>query len=225
MVIFTAQTGHPKDNTVNTFHFTTPTASGEVDSQAVFDALVASVKDFFDTGATGPSGGAVLNPPRAFFTSVAITPTVTIKVYRCETEIALGLSAEPLYTTTFNLGAMDAGAPYPAEVAVCASFRHAPTDPAYPAASQRGRIYIGNLSSTQAGGVTGGRCYVGSGFRDVLCGQMKKLAAVTTAGIDWVVWSHKLAQAFPITAGWVDDAFDTQRRRGEDAATRTLWAA
>ena len=224
-VIFTAQTGHPKDNIVNTWHFTTPTASGEVDTQAVFDALVAAVKDFYDTAVVFGSVGGGGVPVRSFVTSVALQPTVTVKIYRCETEIALGLSAEPLFTTTFTLGAMASGAPYPAEVAICASFKSTPTDPAYPAACQRGRVFVGGLDSAQAGGVASGRVYVGAGFRDVLCGAMKRLANVNAQGINWIVWSHKLHQAFPVTAGWVDDAFDTQRRRGPDAGSRTLWTA
>jgi len=28
-----------------------------------------------------------------------------------------------------------------------------------------------------------------------------------------------------VTAGWVDNAFDTQRRRGEDASSRLSWNA
>jgi hypothetical protein len=30
---------------------------------------------------------------------------------------------------------------------------------------------------------------------------------------------------YPVTAGWVDNAFDTQRRRGKDPTARTLFDA
>lgn len=39
----------------------------------------------------------------------------------------------------------------------------------------------------------------------------------------WVIWSEKLEQSFAVAGGWVDNAWDTQRRRGMPATTRTLW--
>jgi hypothetical protein len=55
--------------------------------------------------------------------------------------------------------------------------------------------------------------------------------ARTTENVTWVMVSGggTVAPIDPpgakvITAGWIDDAFDTQRRRGRDASSRTLWS-
>jgi hypothetical protein len=39
----------------------------------------------------------------------------------------------------------------------------------------------------------------------------------------WSVWSRKNANTKLVTGGFVDNAFDTQRRRGEKASGRQTW--
>jgi hypothetical protein len=41
---------------------------------------------------------------------------------------------------------------------------------------------------------------------------------------DWCVWSVADQIAVPVANGWIDNAFDVQRRRGVDYTSRTLWA-
>jgi hypothetical protein len=41
----------------------------------------------------------------------------------------------------------------------------------------------------------------------------------------WVVWSEADQDAGSVFDGWIDNAFDTQRRRGVQASSRTTWVA
>jgi hypothetical protein len=91
-----------------------------------------------------------------------------------------------------------------------------------PRASRRGRIYLGPFCNM--GVVTDpvtGRTSVPTQMQT----DIKQAAhALRVAEPGWCVWSRKLADAFPVVGGWVDDAWDTQRRRGEDPISRSLWA-
>jgi len=119
--------------------------------------------------------------------------------------------------------------PYPSEVACCLSFRGALTS-GTPAGRRRGRIFVGPLN-------------VNSGFMEVATGHMRPVQTLMTAltaganrmadnltalGFTWVVYSETQraggdahAGVTPITYVWADNAFDTQRRRGIRASTRT----
>jgi hypothetical protein len=50
-------------------------------------------------------------------------------------------------------------------------------------------------------------------------------AAFTALTLDttWSVWSEANQTASPVRDGWVDDAWDTQRRRGLDSSARTTF--
>jgi hypothetical protein len=48
--------------------------------------------------------------------------------------------------------------------------------------------------------------------------------ASDTSGPRWCVLSQVDAQLKIVTAGWVDNAFDTVRKRGERADVRYSWA-
>jgi hypothetical protein len=39
------------------------------------------------------------------------------------------------------------------------------------------------------------------------------------------VWSQVDQFAVEVDNGWIDNAFDTQRRRGQQVSTKTLWNA
>jgi hypothetical protein len=48
--------------------------------------------------------------------------------------------------------------------------------------------------------------------------------ASTSLAVTWVVVSQVGIEANVVTAGWCDNAFDTQRRRGNDPSARDTWA-
>jgi len=45
----------------------------------------------------------------------------------------------------------------------------------------------------------------------------------TAGGWDWVVYSPTNGNTVNVDNGWVDNAFDTQRRRGLAVTARTNW--
>lgn len=223
-VTIPSPTGVPKDAVQNTFHFTTPTATGTPSTTAELEAIRDAIVGFYDTphDANPYLAGTGSLRLTIMFNGLTISPTLVIKIYHCETEIAVGASPEPIITYTVSITAFaGTGAPLPTEVAACLSFRST-IDTSLPAARQRGRIFLGPLDGNCAT-VTANHVVVAPGVRAVMCAAGAYLRGFATAGIDWVVWSHTALQAFPVTAGWADNAFDTQRRRGTAATTRTLW--
>lgn len=226
VVVWNSLTGVPADRQINTFHFTTTTPSNLPSTVLELEAMRDAVIEFFtaDTDRTTVGGAAGGEPLTKWFAGIVLSPTIQIRIYRCETEVAVGASAEPIIVyehTIGGLATMPNTQPLPEEVSCCASFMGTP-DSGYPIARQRGRIYLPTLLN-QVLVVAGARTTVGLTTRQDIAASMKRLALEETAGIDWVVWSHTGLQAFPVTRGWVDDAFDSQRRRGPEASARTPW--
>lgn len=96
----------------------------------------------------------------------------------------------------------------PREVALCLSFyaeRNLPR--------QRGRIYLGPLQS-------------GLGARPILqtmnfaLDLAEGIAGIGGVDVDWQVFSPTDQQGRSVTAAWVDDEWDTQRRRGRKSTQR-----
>jgi hypothetical protein len=53
--------------------------------------------------------------------------------------------------------------------------------------------------------------------------ELQQSIAALGTGYDWCVYSPTSNMLFPISQIWVDDAWDTQRRRGVKATTRTTY--
>jgi len=112
----------------------------------------------------------------------------------------------------------------PPETAVCLSYRAA-YQSGLPKASQRGRIFLGGIGNACIDAAVGVDFpVVNAGFRNDI-GVFANNLITDFADVDWtwVVYSRKLNQSFPVVGGWVDNALDTQRRRGVTATTRTNW--
>ena len=137
----------------------------------------------------------------------------------------------PLSTTNCNLPAATVGAAgYPSEVSITLSF-HADytTIPEHigstrPRARYRGRVYLGpmgeNSGFTQT---TGGRwTVVAASALTTITGAASTLLHVSSLG--WSVFSRKNWALYPVIGGWVDNAFDVQRRRGTAASAKSLWS-
>lgn len=126
----------------------------------------------------------------------------------------------PFATTTFTRTSMPAGDPLPSEVCVCLSFQGLKAAGA-PQARRRGRIYIGTLgvNANQLGMVKP------AFITAVTAGAAAFKTAVTAvpSPVYWAIWSVTEEQAVPVLNGWVDNAFDIQRRRGVDPTTRTTF--
>jgi hypothetical protein len=133
----------------------------------------------------------------------------------------------PVHDSSWTLGAAAVGAlDLPSEIAVCNSFHDATnlgegghTGPR-PASRHRGRNYIGPLNDLAVD--NDGVPHVLEAFRLAITGAASS-DDINTGNVTWSVWSRKNAAMYAVTAGFVDDAFDVQRRRGEKASTRTVW--
>jgi hypothetical protein len=86
---------------------------------------------------------------------------------------------------------------------------------------QRGRVHIGPLKTTvaeQPDGIVRPKPLVRTDL-----GEAAGALASLTSSVRWGVLSQADGVILEVTAGWVDDSFDTIRSRGEDSTTRTLW--
>jgi hypothetical protein len=109
---------------------------------------------------------------------------------------------------------------YPAEVALCLSYRGsllAGTNPR----RRRGRIYLGPLSNSGIAAISSGDSRPLAAVMTYVADAGKRLMDANSAtNVEWVVFSKAGQERTSVQHVWVDDAFDTQRRRGADPTTR-----
>lgn len=214
-VRFPYNTSLPRDVATNTFHF-----SGSASRASMATTAQGWITDFYNN----------LHSPGTVRISDYISQIVTRNL--CETrfyDLADAIPRSPFSQVTWTLGTgSGSSSNLPAEVAIVASFRGIPQS-GTPMSRRRGRIYIGplNLVAVASGGATqDGR--PATSFRQAIAyaGKAMSDASLATGGAcEWAVYSPTTALAVPVAAGFVDDAFDTQRRRGEVATTRQTWTS
>lgn len=200
-VIFSGMSGQPEDVFTNTFYFHNNNFGGTHDSVA--DQLRDDLSEFYTVNATNVTGGVSIVSRLA---GAVLNTSAEVRVYD------LGQAA-PRYPKirTFPLTGAAATA-LPSEVAACLSYVGGQNQPRY-----RGRIYLGPLA-TAAGSVVDGRQSLSSGFIIGALGAAYRL--MQKPSFEWCVYSPTDNAMRVITGAWMDDAFDTQRRRGEKAQSR-----
>jgi hypothetical protein len=207
----------PEDYVTNTWHF---------------DADDAGI-----TATDAEHGDAVHDLLQAFYTvaggelfPVEVGPTATLKVY----DMRDPEPRVPFWTDTISLPP-GTGSMLPAEVALCMSFR-ASVVSGQSAARRRGRVFLGPVR-------TGAGAVVASQHRPTnpVLTNIATAAGVLIDGKDavpgvkvkWSVYSPTTAaevgvsldDAFnDVVAGWLDNAWDTQRRRGPEASSRVVFS-
>jgi hypothetical protein len=196
-------TALPKDRVVNTFHFVSQaTPPGPTE----FNDVAAAVKNFYDGVHFTSSGVAAILSSR-------ITGTYTLKVFNLDDpEPRVPVHLEVVASTAFSA----AGPPLPTEVAICGSYQAAASSGS-PQARRRGRIYIGPLPQA---------CVTSTGMvrtNEQLIIRRAMRALVNDTATNWAVYSRRDNAGYLVSNGWVDDAFDIQRRRGVSALVRSLW--
>lgn len=88
----------------------------------------------------------------------------------------------------------------------------------------RGRIYLGPLGQTcMSGGPTGEDVILTVAFTDAVSNSAIRLRDQVAVDVTWVQYSRKDDAFAPVVGGFVDNRFDTQRRRGADATVRVVW--
>lgn len=220
-VQFEHLSGLPVDRIINTFTFVTASAWTATD----LDNIETALKAFYNTSAPPATS------PVAWWMAPCLSRVVPM--YFRHYDIDGNLDGSPAGSPVRQggsatvLGVAGQTSGLPAEVSCALSF-HSPygTDVEFgpgtrPRARDRGRVYIGPLGA----GVLSSDATTKRSKIDVPVQQSIVYAGqrlMTDASTTWCVWSRKNASVSPVNGVWVDDAFDTQRKRGEKATTRIV---
>lgn len=201
----------PEDSFINVFHFDADDGNSE---EECLDAIKLGLTNFY-----GQVGPAIMSSHAG--------DNATVKYY----DMRDAKPRQPLRTDTFAL-TVGGTAPYPNEVALCVSFS-ADVASGEKAARKRGRVFIGPIGG-QGQTTTGGETRPTTTTLDTIAtaaGNMAQGLDVTIGSVKWAVFSPTMLatgstidEAFnDVTHGWIDNAFDTQRRRGAAATARRTW--
>jgi len=127
-----------------------------------------------------------------------------------------------IYTNTIALTLGTANA-LPDEVAICMSY-HGTFPAGQVRARRRGRIYLGPLTLGISGTSVNSNRPSATAVSNIATAADTLLTASAAEPWNWVVYSPTGDSDTPVVGGWVDDAFDTQRRRGVRPLSRTLFS-
>jgi hypothetical protein len=204
----------PADYITNTFYFDGDDTLGE-DTDAEYHSAVQNLLTTFYQAIDQD-----LFPE-------SISSPATVKVY----DMRDALPRVPELTFTIAL-TPSVNRALPHETAICLSFQGDPVS-GVTQARRRGRVFLGPLAQSILT-TDPGPPYVSSTIRTTIANA----AATLENGLDTAVGSHvswavysptldvteTIDDAFnDVTNGWVDNAFDTQRRRGQAPTARTTW--
>lgn len=151
----------------------------------------------------------------------------------------------PIFSDTMTLAeAANSAVQMPSECAIVVTLRGAgwqtalvdvpggapgPAGNTHPRARLSGRLYVGPLCDTANNSKVAGsgpaqvNPTVGTALLDAIQDVYDQLAAASES-LTLCVWSRAASLFTGVTHAQVDNAFDTQRRRGQDATTRTTRA-
>lgn len=88
-----------------------------------------------------------------------------------------------------------------------------------PRARRRGRIYVGPLNTFALTNDANGKPTVSGALVTTIVEAQESVSDSNAH----VVWSRVEQDTHQVIGGWVDNEFDTQRRRGNEANARTTW--
>lgn len=203
--------GLPEDEVVQTFYFRAPDGTGH---EAAYDAVETVLTSFY--GVVDGMFPANVDSP------------ATVKMYDMN-------DAEPRAAHRVQTIGLtpSAGTPLPSEIALVLSYQGF-IGSGDIAARLRGRLYMGPLKNDLAD-FTGGESRPSAAALDQLAAGGEALLAGTAVGGGMLKWqqyspttaaepggTQDLAMA-DVTQGYVDDAWDVQRRRGISPTRREPW--
>lgn len=201
-VVIPASSAVPADACVNNWGFQTPATD-----TATFTAITTALKTFYDAWSGYRATGMNWQAARAKFYNMS-DPKPRV----------------PLSDTVIGLSSAVQTSTLPREVACCLSFQIQRAS-GVNMRRGRGRVYLGPFALT-AQTSTSGR--PDNNFMTALrtAAQAMLDAAVTDPAYEWAIVSEAsgTAVALPVHDGWIDDAFDTQRRRGIAPSSRVVFS-
>lgn len=127
----------------------------------------------------------------------------------------------PVRETNWDFSTAPTGAPLPPEVSLTVSFQGERVS-GLPQARRRGRIFVGPLSTSilkNDGRVADARL---TNFNNVMDTFLTASKAATTWR--WQIFSRTSDGFIDVDNGWVDNEFDTQRRRGRPYTSRLVYS-
>lgn len=204
--------GLPEDACINVWHFRCVNTDPEGDRQAI----VAGLDTFYNSLAD-------------LFTSNTMTGTLTFKFYDLQDDPP----RTPIQTTVMDPMTLPGGDGLPTECSIVLSIEGAPLSGTI-RARRRGRLFLGPFNTGVTTTVTG-YVYVSPSTIGTILDAANELAISGFPNYVWAVFSPTTAGAEPwsdlaiedattnVAGGWVDNAFDTQRRRGTLASTRSTF--
>lgn len=206
-VVFPYFSNLPTDVWTNTLHFTTATP---IPIEDCADAITPLLSTFYDAIYTEMGGMA----------SYCVPANAHVNWYDLAAPPPRVPLTRPLsVTVTAGLTSI------PTECSIVLSFQGDPVS-GQPQARRRGRIYLGGLvqaAFTASGAATFPT--INAALRTAIGLQAEALRdAAALALCRWAVWSTTDELPVVITNGWIDNTPDTQRRRGVDPSSRTLWS-
>lgn len=206
-VVLPHDSGLSKDVITNTWHFNTYAGTAAANAQTVRTRLAA-----FYTGTPLAEGG----PWTAFMGAHLGPGLITVKVY----DLLDPEPRVPVHTGTFDITTEAGGSQLPAEVALCLSFQAQPAS-GVAQARRRGRVYLGPFDSTAL--AADGR--PGTSVIARIRSAASVLLNANDANLRWAVYSKASEPdtGYDVHNGWVDNAWDTQRRRGLAPLTRVTF--
>jgi len=197
-VILGSDSALPKDVSVNTFHFDTTVPYDTASAQSVIDRL----RVFYNAIKSDLS--QTLNPALC-----------TVKIY----DLSDIKPRVPREHQSLNLDLVG-NSSHPREVALVLSFEAARQSGSVQR-RRRNRVYLGPLSVI--GTVSGADFRPPTALLDEIASAAGTLKANASLGIQWVIRSQVGNFVAPVANGWLDNAFDTQRRRGADPTSRSTF--
>jgi len=191
-----AESGMAADNATNTLYFRADNLNALVSVEVATQAFYTDLAALF---------GSYLKD----------VDNVTFKAY----DMANPEPRVPVRTGTFNVPETQ-DVILPTEVAMVLSFQAAKIS-GQPQARRRGRIYVPFVRGPALGNDSRPTTAAIGLLR--VAGENLLAASVAATTWDWVVYSPTTGLDHVITNGWIDNEFDTQRRRGRRATTRTVY--
>lgn len=210
-VILPYRSGVPTDVITNTWHFES------LDDESITSAKLATLYSRLVTFYNSVYAGSAIKGLAGYVNPLL----VVMKGYNLadpKPRTAVRESVTPLTVGTQQNDTT------PSEASIVLSF-HTAYASGIPKASQRGRIYLGGLgASFFDAGTLSGSSQVKQASREAITGAAGALyAGALSDKWGWSVYSDKRSQSFAVAGGWVDNAIDTQRRRGQAATTRSTF--
>lgn len=194
------------DDVVNTFNF-----QGIADAETMAPIALGLLNTFYN-GLSTPQTVPIKNY-LSFELNVAGT---RVKIYDlADPEPRVPVLDESLGVTAPSSAS---GANLPAEVALGVSYQSEPVS-GVSAARRRGRIYLGPLRGQVLEGSITAPSRPDSAARLQIALAAAGLAS-GPVGCRWCVWSRRNDAFYEIVGGYIDNAFDTQRRRGTGVSSR-----